>query len=195
MDYIDFNEFIANVKAGTWEEYEMEDFIKHHNTPVQLSALHKKIIKNMCDIMAEEMAQTGGTGRKNPLELGRLEKAMHLVEGRIKRGRTLPKELDTEAARVYLDRAIEHGWMSEDYEWKLSRMACSCFAVDMNQVLWGIGPNDKSKTAGKRLKYKPFAELFGYTPKMFTQWRDNVEKTGHCVEYEKRRTEVFPDEQ
>ena len=197
MDYIDFNEFISSVRSGTWEEHEIEDYIKHHPSCAQLSALHKKIIKNMCDIMAEDMTQTGGAGSRNPLELCRLEKAMHILEGYIKKGRTrtLPKELDTKEARVYLERAIEYGWMTEDYEWKLTHMACACFAVEMNHVLWGIGPNDKTEGSGKRLKYAPFTKLFGFKSDQLSKWYDNVTKEGRCKEYEERRTEVFHDKQ
>ena len=197
MDYIEFNDFIANVKAGTWVEHELEDFIEHHNTRTQLDALHRKIIKSMCDIMAEEMTQTGGAGSRNPLELGRLENAMHILEGYIKKGRTrtLPKELDTEEARVYLERAIEHGWMTEDYEWKLTHMACACFAVEMNRVLWGVGHNDKIDDPGKRLKYAPFTKLFGLKSDQLSKWHDNVTKAGGCKEFEERRTEVFHDKQ
>lgn len=91
-------------------------------------------------------------------------------------GRDLPSELDTEQARRYFARAVAAGLISEQYNWLASQALLACFCREMSVKLdLGKGYNSDGQ---KRLRWKPFGELFGVEPKNLTTSLNDIKKTG-----------------
>ena len=67
----------------------------------------------------------------------------------------IPKELLTDKAKRYFEKAIKVGLMDADYRWLKGKELLACFARDMSIKL-DLGKGDKPNV------WKPFEELFGY---------------------------------
>lgn len=71
----------------------------------------------------------------------------------------LPPELSTDQARKYFDLAVENGLMTDDYNWKESKVLLACFAREMSLK---FGLSKKRNANGiPQISWKPFEKLFG----------------------------------
>lgn len=88
----------------------------------------------------------------------------------------LPSELDTEQARIYFNRAVEAGLMSEQYKWLKSKALLACFCREMSIKLdLGKGYNSEGQ---KRLCWKPFEALFCIEKGSLRASLNEIQKTG-----------------
>ena len=161
-------EFITEIKDGTRNTSELKTFV---------GLCTNRELPELFDCFIDEL--------RDYLLLNPLGEALLLVFERMK-GHPLPKELDNDKARYYLSRAIQAGWMTDDYKWNLNNLSLACFAVSMNEVLWGVQ---------KRRNFKPFTKLFGLQTGDLSRRFGDVQKAGYCAEYERRRGEVFPKDE
>jgi hypothetical protein len=82
----------------------------------------------------------------------------------------IPAELDTQEAKVYLDKAIELGLMDSNYKWLKGLQMLACFAVEMSKRL-KLGK-------GERISWKPFETLFSVNSGKLRLNYNDIQKTG-----------------
>lgn len=86
------------------------------------------------------------------------------------------KLLDTEQARIYFNRAVEAGLMSEQYKWLASQFLLACFCREMSYKLdLGKGVNSEGQ---KRVCWQPFEALFGIKKGALRTSLNDIQKTG-----------------
>ena len=82
----------------------------------------------------------------------------------------LPEELNTDEAKKYFQRAIDLGFMDDNYKWLGGLQTCAYFASKMS---------DKLKLGkGERINWKPFEALFGVPKGKLRLNLNDVIKTG-----------------
>lgn len=85
--------------------------------------------------------------------------------------RRLPKELDTDEAKMYFDRAIKIGLMDSNNKWLEGKQMLAWFASKMSDSL-KLGKGD-------RISWKPFETLFGFKPGELRSHFNDIQKTGN----------------
>jgi hypothetical protein len=91
------------------------------------------------------------------------------IKDNTKRG--LPKELDTDEAKMYFERAIKIGLMDGNNKWLKGKQMLAWFASKMSDSL-KLGK-------GKRISWKPFETLFGFKPGELRSHFNDIQKTGN----------------
>lgn len=88
----------------------------------------------------------------------------------------LPKELQSDEAKKFFDKAIDLGLMNESYKWERGLQLLACFAREMSLNLnMGKGCNADGT---KRISWKPFEILFGIERNKLRLNYNDIQKTG-----------------
>lgn len=104
------------------------------------------------------------------------EEAQYILEVENGNPKELPKELDTENAKNYFEKAISKKLMDEQYKWLKGLQLLSCFAQEMSDALdLGKGVNDDGS---KRISWKPFEELFNIEKGKLRSNFSDIKKSG-----------------
>lgn len=82
----------------------------------------------------------------------------------------IPKELETEEARKFFDKARELGLISESHKWLKGLQLLSCFCDEMSKRL-GLGK-------GGRTSWQPFEAYFGVESRKLMSNFNDIKKTG-----------------
>lgn len=86
------------------------------------------------------------------------------------RNAKIPKELETEEARKFFDKARELGLIGENNKWLRGLQLLSCFCDEMSKRL-GLGK-------GGRISWQPFEAYFGVESRKLRSNLNDVKKTG-----------------
>ncbi len=86
---------------------------------------------------------------------------------------TLPKELATDEAKEYLDKAIKGGFCNENYNWLKSK---SLLAYFCDRVAEKINLSNGVYDNRNKVYWKPFEELFNV--KNLTQRKKDYQRSG-----------------
>ena len=85
--------------------------------------------------------------------------------------RELPKELNTDEAKMYFERAIKIGLMDGNNKWLEGKQMLAWFASKMSDRL-KLGKGD-------RISWKPFETLFGFKSGELRSHFNDIQKTGN----------------
>lgn len=169
----DYNDIIAIAK----EQADIQELLAGLWAKVgQLGIECQKVV--LCETDKGAFVRTEGNTQETKRE--RVMKAMYYIESYfgislfddVPEGTEtkLPEELNTDEAKKYFQRAIDLGFMDDNYKWLGGLQTCAYFASKMS---------DKLKLGkGERINWKPFEALFGVPKGKLRLNLNDVIKTG-----------------
>jgi len=177
-------EFIEAIANGTLTATDIEDYCKDLNDFQITSLLEEldiEILSYLCGdevVLVDNTDSEGNTlievsgGNSITIEAARLRAAYNLIFEHFANSepQQIPKELATQEAKVYLDKAIRLGLMDCNYKWLKGKQMLACFAREMSLRLH-LGK-------GERISWKPFETLFSIDAGKLRLNYNDIQKTG-----------------
>ena len=183
-------EFIEAIANGTLTAIDIEDYCKDLNDFQITSLLEEldiEILSYLCGdevVLVDDTDSEGNTlievsgGNSITIEAARLRAAYNLIFEHFANSepQQIPKELATQEAKVYFDKAIRLGLMDCNYKWLKGMQMLACFAYEMSKKLkLGKGENADGRS---RISWKPFETLFSVDRGKLRLNYNDIQKTG-----------------